>query len=157
MHVSFRPFKNDFSVFYITRYAGIIARRSVGDGVRGTDPVRTIAGRHHRGRAAVRGRRVVQRAARPDRRVPGLYAVRRHPVRLRGQDGGGRPAQFLRLVRRRAAGVRRAVLVHARVARVPVQRGPAQRGGRGAQVSGRASWQYNVHDTRLYVRKSNSL
>lgn len=105
--------------------------------MRGTDPVRAVAGRHHGGRAAVRERRVVRRVARPDRRVPGLYAVRRHPVRLRDQDRGGRRAQFLRLVRRRAAGVRRAVLVHARVARVPVQRGPAQRGGRGAQVSGR--------------------
>lgn len=98
--------------------------------------MRNIAGRHHRGRATVCRRHIVERAARPDGRISGLYAVRRHRVRVRGQDAGGQPARFLRMVRRRAAGVRRTVLVYARVARIPVQRGPAQRGGGGAQVSG---------------------
>lgn len=81
---------------------------------------RLVVGRHHRGRAAVRQRRVVGRAARLRRRVPGLHAVRRHPVRVRGPDHAVQPAPVLRRLRRRARRVRRAVLAHARIARLPI-------------------------------------
>lgn len=82
-------------------------------GVHRTVPVRTVGGRDHRGRAAVRQRRVVGRVARPHRRVPRLHAVRRHTVRVRGPHVAGQPARFHHGVRARAAHVRRAVLVHA--------------------------------------------
>jgi len=97
--------------------------------------VRPVTGRDHRGRAAVRQRRVARRSARPHRRVLGLHAVRRHTVRVRGQNRVGQSAAVLFGVRHRAAGVRRAVLVHARVARPSVQRGPARRSRGGIQVS----------------------
>lgn len=80
-----------------------------------------VAGRHHRGRAAVRQRRVVGRPAWPRRRVPGLYAVRRHTVRIRGQVGTVRHTQLLRGLRARSGGIRGALQPHARVARSPIR------------------------------------
>lgn len=90
----------------------------------GTVRVRNIGGRHHRGRASLRPRGVVGRVAWPHGGVSGLHAVRRHTVRLRGQDGVARCATVLSGVYRRADYVCRAVLVRTRVACLPVQRRP---------------------------------
>jgi len=107
--------------------------------------VRPVAGRDHRGRAAVRQRRVARRSARPHRRVFGLHAVRRHTVRVRGQDGADQHAPILRGVRPRAAHVRRAVLVHARIACPPVRRGTARRSRGGTQVSPLTLWTHAAY------------
>jgi len=83
-----------------------------------------IGGRDHRGRAALRPGSVVGRVAWPHGGIPGLYAVRRHTIRLRGQGGVGWSATVLSGVCCRAGNVRRAVRVRARVACPPVQRRP---------------------------------
>jgi len=101
----------------------------------GTVRVRDSGGRDHRGRAALRPRSVVGRATRPHRRVPGLHAVRRHTVRVRGQGGVAGRATVLSGVLGGADRVRTAVLVRARVAGLPVQRGPVRTSGIGAEVS----------------------
>jgi len=93
-------------------------------GVLGTVRVRDSGWRDHRGRASLRPRGVVGRVAWPHGSVSGLYAVRRHPIRLCGQDGAGGSATVLSGVYRRADSVCRAVLLHARVACPPVQRRP---------------------------------
>lgn len=103
--------------------------------VLGTVHVRTVRGRDRGGRAAVRQRGVGRRDARPVRRVPGPDAVRRHTVRVRGPGRHDRAASVLPVVRPGAGGVRRAVRVHARVARTPGQRGPRRGRGRGVEVS----------------------
>lgn len=101
--------------------------------------MRTVGGRDHRGRTAVRQRRVVGRAAWPDRRVPRLHAVRRHTVRVRGPGVAGQPAQLHQGVRSGADHVRRDLLFHARVARAPVRERPVRAGSLYVQVSvGRA-------------------
>jgi len=92
--------------------------------VLGTVHLWVIGGRDHRGRAALRPGGVVGCVAWPHRCVSGLYAVRRHTIRLRGQDGVGWSATFLSGVYRRARSVCHAVRPHARVACPPVQRRP---------------------------------
>lgn len=93
-------------------------------GVLGTVHLWVIGGRDHRGRAALRPGGVVGQVAWPHRGVSGLYAVRRHTIRLRGQGGVGWSATVLSGLCRRADSVCHAVRIHARVACLPVQRRP---------------------------------
>jgi len=105
-------------------YVQCVCRFTVVPGVLGTVRLWDIGGRDHRGRAALRPGGVVRRVAWPHRGVSGLYAVRRHTIRLRGQGGVAGSATVLSGVCRRAGNVRHAVRVHARVACPPVQRRP---------------------------------
>jgi len=101
-----------------------VGQFTVVSGVHGTVCLWDIGGRDHRGRAALRPGGVVGHVAWPHRGVSGLYAVRRHTIRLCGQDGVGWSETVLSGVCRRADNVCRAVRVRARVTCPPVQRRP---------------------------------